>query len=268
MADIKATFSGTIPEYYDTCLGPAWFDAHAQDLARRLPPRPPGDVLEIACGTGILTGRVRERLDPQVRLVATDLSKAMLDYARGKLAGKNVEWREADAARLPFADAEFGAVVCSFGMMFVPDRAAAFREARRVLKKGGMLLFNVWDRIEENPHALVYAKVTEDLFPGDPEMRFRAPYEMYDPSLLRRLLADHGFREMRIEKTRIPVDGVDARTIALGVVRGTPRSLLLQKRGANLDEVVEKISAELARIGGGAPYRGHAQAIVVEAAAQ
>src|SRR3989442_371504 len=190
MVDVRASFSGSIPEYYDSCLGPAWFDAFAVDLAQRLPTKPSGDVLEIACRTGLVTRRVRERLDPAVRLVATDLSKAMLDYARGKLRdSKGIEWREADAVKLPFGDSEFGAVVCAFGVMFVPDKKAAFREARRVLKDGGTLLFNVWDRIDENPHAAANAEVVEGLFPADEEMRFTIPYEMHDPALLQRLLA-------------------------------------------------------------------------------
>ena len=55
--------------------------------------------------------------------------------------------------QLPFADANFDAVVCQFGVMFFPDKAAAFAEARRVLRPGGVFLFNVWDRIEENEFA-------------------------------------------------------------------------------------------------------------------
>ena len=55
MADVRASFSGSMPEYYDRCLGPAWLDAYARDLARRLAPKPPGDVLGIACGTGRVT---------------------------------------------------------------------------------------------------------------------------------------------------------------------------------------------------------------------
>ena len=267
MTRTSASFTGSIPEYYDTCLGPAWFDPLAQDLAQRLPSKPPGDVLEIACGSGLLTRRARERLDPEIRLVASDLSKAMLDYARGKTSGTPVEWREADAARLPFADGEFGAVLCAFGVMFVPDRRAAFREARRVLKPGGLFLFNVWDRIEENPHALATERLVKDLFPAGPELGFGAPYEMHDPALLRTLLAESGFRETRIDKKRIRIDGVSAHDVALGVIRGTPRSLLLEQRGANLDEVVAKVAKALAEVGGD-PYRAHVQAIVVEAQAQ
>jgi ubiquinone/menaquinone biosynthesis C-methylase UbiE len=180
MAEVSASFTGSIPDFYDSCLGPAWFDAFAADFAEGLPHKPPGDVLEIACGTGLVTRRARERLDSEVRLVATDLSKAMLDYARAKPSvRKDIEWREADAVDLPFGDGEFGAVLCAFGVIFVPDKPAAVREARRVLKPGGTFLFNVWDRIEENPHAAANAKVLSGLFPGDKEMSSASPYEMY-----------------------------------------------------------------------------------------
>ena len=268
MTQTSASFTASMPEYYDTCLVPAWFDAYALDLAQRLPARPPGDVLEVACGTGCVTRRLRERLDPAVRLVASDISAPMLDYAR-RSSGvlQNVEWRQADACKLPFADAQFGAVVCAFGFMFVPDRAAAFREARRVLKAGGTLLFNVWDTIEENPHGAINAQVVEGLFPGDAEMRFRIPYEMHAFSLLRDLLKQAGFREEQVEKKRLPLGAVSARTIATGQIRGTPRSALIEKRGVSLDEVIDKVAAALARAGGADPYRGFAQAVVVEARA-
>lgn len=266
MVDTRATFGGSVPEYYDRCLGPAWFDAFAADLAQRLPVSPPGAVLEIACGTGLVTARLRERLDPAVRLVATDISKAMLDYARGKHADiGGIEWSEADAANLPFAAGAFAAVICAFGFMFAPDRSAVFREASRVLGPGGMLLFNVWDRIEENRHNETCAQVIEAMFPGDSEMRFRIPYEMHDRSLLQRLLAEAHFGDVDIRTKRLPVDRVSARTIATGQIRGTPRSLLIERRGASIDDVVEKVTEALAHSGGADPYRGFAQAIVVTA---
>lgn len=266
MTDIRASFSGSIPDYYDKYLGPAVFDAFAAHLAQQLPARPPGDVLEIACGTGLVTRWLRERLDASIRLTATDLSKAMLDYARAKLGeGAGIEWREADALDLPFPDGEFGAVVCAFGIMFVPDKPAAFREFRRVLKDGGVLLFDVWDCIEESPHAVINAQIVEGLFPGDEEIRFRLPYAMHDPNLLQQLLNEAEFRDVRIEKKRIALDRVSARTLATGQIRGTPRSLLIEKRGVPLDGVIDKVAVALAQAGGADPYRGHAQALVVQA---
>ncbi len=265
MVSASATFSG--PQYYDQHLGPIQFDPFAAELVRRLPPCPPGDVLEIACGTGLVTRRLRERLDPALRITATDLSAAMLDYAKAQVGHYDgIDWREADALKLPFPDGAFGAVVCGFGIMFVPDRQAMLQEARRVLVDGGILLLSVWDRVEENPHALASAEVVESLFPGDAEMRFRVPYEMHDPALLRELLAVARFCDARIETKRIPFEGVDPRNIATGQMRGTPRAALIAKRGVPLDLVIEKVAAELASRGGN-PYRGHAQGLLVQARA-
>ena len=264
-ASAAARFTG--PRYYNDCLGPLWFDPFAADLAQRLPQDPAGDVLETACGTGLVTRRLRERLVGSVRLVASDLSQLMLDDARARLAASpNIEWRQADARKLPFGDGEFAAVVCGFGMMFMPDRQAALREARRVVSAGGLLLFNVWDRIEENPHALATAEALEAMFPDDPEMRFGVPYDMGDSGLLRQLLAAAGFRATCIETKRIPVVGANPRSIATGLLRGTPRATLIEQRGVSIDAVIDRVVQALT-IASGHPYRGQAQAVIVEAVA-
>jgi SAM-dependent methyltransferase len=262
MGNPHTTFAGSIPEYYDRCLGPAQFDPFGRELAVLVPRDPGGDVLEIACGTGLVTRRLRDRLDPSRRLVASDLSKSMLDYAQGSLAGiKGIQWREADATKLPFGDGEFGAVVCALGFMFVPDKPAAFREARRVLKKGGHLYFSVWDRLAENSCAKVYADTIEALFPDDPEIRFRLPWEMHDQAMLRNLVEDARFEVVRMETKRLPIVG-DTRTIATGQVRGTPRGALLEKRGISMDEAIDRVAVALEKAG-----RLHGQALLVEARA-
>ena len=265
MVSASASFTG--PQYYNDCLGPLLLDFFAADLAQRLPEQLPGDVLEIACGTGIVTKRLRERLSPSLRLVASDVSKVTLDYARTRLAvHKGIDWREADALNLPFEDNRFSAVVCGFGMMFMPDRQAALREARRVLTENGILLFNVWDRIEENPHALANARTLEAMFPGDPAMTFRMPYEMGEPDLLRQLLSCTRFHATCIETKRLQVSGADPRSIAIGQIRGTPRATLIEERGVSLDVVIDQVTDALTRTGGN-PYNGQAQAVVVEARA-
>ena len=266
MVDVSANFGGSIPEYYDRIMGPAQFDTYAVDLARRLPAKPPGDVLEIACGTGVVTRRLRARLDPAVRLVATDLSEAMLSYARGKVPG-NIEWKTADAAKLPFDDASFGAVVCAFGVMFVPDKKAAFGEARRMLKRGGTFLFNVWDGTENNPHGRAASSVMEEMFPGDPEMKFSGPYAFNDRAVIRALLAGAHLEEVRMEAVRQELRCPSAREYAEGQIKGTPRGMLLQKRGVDVESIIGKVGERLARVGGAAPFAVTAQALVVEARA-
>jgi ubiquinone/menaquinone biosynthesis C-methylase UbiE len=269
MVDVAANFGGSIPEFYDSIMGPAQFEAFGADLVRRLPAKPAGDVLEIACGTGRVTRQLRDRLDPAVKLVASDLSKAMLDYAADKLAGRpGIEWREADACRLPFADDAFGAAVCAFGVMFVADKAAALREARRVLREGATLLFNVWDGVENNAHARAAAAVIESLFPGDPAMKFGSlPYMFNDQALIARLLGEARLGLVRAETVRLPCSSPSARQFATGQLKGTPRGLLLQERGASLDEVIDKVAAALAKVGGAEPFNYTAQALVLEARA-
>jgi SAM-dependent methyltransferase len=266
MVDTAANFTGAMPEYYDGIMGPAQFDVFGADLARRLPAKPPGDVLEVACGTGLVTRRLRERLDPGVRLVASDISDAMLQYARGKVAGK-IEWQKADAAALPFQDASFGALVCAFGVMFVPDKTAVFREARRVLRAGGVLLFNVWDGLDANPQSRATSEVIESLFPGDPEMRFRGPFEFNDKARLGALLSGARFGEVRIETVRFEVRAQSARQYATGQLRGTPRGALFEKRGVAIDQVIDRVAAALTAVGGESPFRCTAQAVVIEARA-
>ena len=258
-------FSGSIPEYYDQYLGPGYFHPLAAHLAGRVPAKPPGDVLEIACRTGAATMRLRERLDPAVRLVATDFSRPMLDYARAKIGGRGIEWRQADGTKLPFADGEFGVVLCSLGFMFMPDRKAAFAEARRVLVAGGLLLFDVWDRIELTPASHIGSRVIESFRPGDKDLHFRVPWEMTDVDLTRSLLAEAGFGEVRVERTAHEIVA-DPKRIATGQLRGTPRMNLLVERGIDIDEAIAKVAAALEAEGGN-PYRGPASVIVFEARA-
>src|SRR6185436_8265689 len=116
-------FVGSIPENYDRYLGPVLFEPYAADLVDRLALAERADVLELACGTGIVTRRLRDHLGPGARLVATDLNQAMIEYAQTKFASEDsTEWKQADATDLPFADQSFDAVVCQFGLMFFPDK--------------------------------------------------------------------------------------------------------------------------------------------------
>jgi SAM-dependent methyltransferase len=254
-------FGGSVPEFYDRYLGDAYFGPQARALAERVPAQPEGDVLELACGTGRATMHLRKRVDAARRIVATDLSAPMLAYARSKLGDDGIEWREADMGRLPFEDRVFGAVACALGVMFPPDKAAVFAEARRVLRPGAPLAFSVWDSIEANPTPRVIGGVLEAL---DPALRFRTPYEMGDPDALRKWLREAGFTDIRIEPFDFHIEGIGARDLATGHVRGTPRSALITEKGFSFDDVIDRVARELARSGGD-PYRAPARVMLVEA---
>src|SRR5438034_4528997 len=177
MNNKNAQFAGSIPAAYDRYLGPVLFPPYAEDLAARLKVDANGSVLELACGTGILTRILRDRLPAATRLVATDLNEPMIQNAAQKFRqGEAVEWRQADASSLPFDDASFDAVACQFGIMFVPDKALSAREARRVLKPGGVFLFNVWDSMEHNDLGRIAHETISSFFGMGPPTFHQAPF--------------------------------------------------------------------------------------------
>ena len=103
MVDTRANYGGTIPEYYDRCLGPAWFDAFGADLARRLPDPSAGDVLEIACGTGLVSFAAAEQVGAGGEVVGVDISGQMVELARRRSAARG-------AANVAFARASYKVV--------------------------------------------------------------------------------------------------------------------------------------------------------------
>jgi hypothetical protein len=109
----------------------------------------------------------------------------------------------------------------------------------------------------------VYAETIESLFPDDEEMHFRLPWSMHDEGRLRKLLADAGFSSVAIERRRVPVEPFNPRDIATGQVRGTPRGLLLEKRGMTMDAAIDRVAVALEKVRGNA----YGQALLVLARA-
>src|SRR6266513_5459086 len=176
------------------------FQPYAEDLAARLHVAKNGSVLELACGTGIVTRAVRTGLPSTVKLTATDLNEPMFRHAAAKFRkDEAVQWMQADACSLPFGDRMFDAVVCQFGIMFVPDKALAAREAHRVLKPGGLFLFNVWDALEHNELGQLTHQTIASYFEKDPPAFYEVPFGYHDQDEIKRMLEGAGFREVRTE---------------------------------------------------------------------
>ena len=263
-------FAGSIPELYERYLVPLIFEPYAQDLAARLLARSPARVLELAAGTGVVTRAMARTLPGSTGIVATDLNVPMIDHARAVGTERPVEWHQADALSLPFTDASFDAVVCQFGVMFFPDKPAAFAEARRVLRPGGTLFFNVWDRIEDNEFADTVTRALGEVFPADPP-RFlaRTPHGYWDEPTLRRDLASGGFTA-RAEVIILPARSLASsfRDPAIAYCQGTPLRNEIEARGAQALALATDAAAEAvaARFGRGA-VEGKIQALVVRASA-
>ena len=267
--DVDRFFAGSIPQLYEQYLVPLIFEPYAADLAARVALRNPSSVLEIAAGTGVVTRRLASALAPPVAILATDLNQAMLDQAASVGTSRPVEWRQADATQLPFADESFDVVVCQFGVMFFPDKPKAFSEARRVLRPGGAFIFNLWDGIEQNEFAQVVTLALEPLFPLDPP-RFlaRVPHGFGDTALVARQLSDGGFArdpEVVVLAQRSRAASPDIPAIAY--CQGTPLRSEIEARGpSRLLEATDAAAAAIRdRFGHGA-VDGKIQAHIITVA--
>jgi SAM-dependent methyltransferase len=168
--------------------------------------------------------------------------------------------------QMPFGDGAFDAVVCQFGVMFFPDKSKAFAEARRVLRPGGIFIFNVWDRIEDNEFADVVTTTLVSVFPKDPP-RFmaRVPHGYFDRRAIERDLSSGGF-------TRSPTfDTLAARSRAaspeipaIAYCQGTPLRNEIDARDASrLGEATDVAAAAIAQRFGQGAVDGKIQAHIV-----
>lgn len=117
----------------------------ATDLMETAAPEAGEFVVDVACGTGVVTRLAAERVGPDGRVVGVDLTPEMLEVAAATTppSGVTIDWRQGSAESLPLPDESNGLAICQLGLMFFPDRAAAVSEMRRVLSPGGRLGVNV-----------------------------------------------------------------------------------------------------------------------------
>jgi ubiquinone/menaquinone biosynthesis C-methylase UbiE len=191
---IPETGAALYDTYFVAGMTGAWVPAGLTLAA----PRPGEHVLDVACGTGIMTRALAAAVGPGGRVVGLDAGAHMLALARAREERRDdavpIEWRDGDAARLPFAAETFDLVCCQFGLMLFPDQPPALREMRRVLKPGGRLALVTWGAIERCPGQAVMKATWTRHFGAEKAAIFGAQHALSDPDRVRALLRDAGFR--------------------------------------------------------------------------
>lgn len=216
-----AAFVGSIPEIYEQLLVPLIFAEPADYLAAAVLATEPGEILETAAGTGVLT-RALVAGGGGAMITATDLNQPMLDTAASRCPSPQVRWQVADALDLPMPDQSFDVVVCQFGAMFFPDKPRGYAEALRVLRPGAPFLFTVWNRIEANPAWRIVGDALNAASPQVPvQFLRRMPYSYFDPDLIRQHLLAAGFDTITVETLGGTSESTAAET-ARAVCQGTP----------------------------------------------
>lgn len=121
---------------------------HAPDIVAALALEGGGRALDVAAGTGAVTEPLAGRVGPEGGVVAIDVARGMLGFARARLDGcACVRYTLASAEELPFGDASFDGAACGFGIQHMANADAALRELRRVLRPGGRCATAVWAEV-------------------------------------------------------------------------------------------------------------------------
>lgn len=193
---------------YDHVMRPAMFEPLALLVLDDLALRPGERLLDVATGPGSLAWPAAARLGPTGRVTGCDISPAMLELARAKGSvpdGAPITWVETPACPLEgVADESHDVATCQQGLQFFPDRLGALREMHRALAPGGRLAVAVWTSIEASPLFDGLGEVVRDVFGDEPRDRYASgPWGFPDPAALEAVVAEAGFRDVRVEQRTI-----------------------------------------------------------------
>jgi ubiquinone/menaquinone biosynthesis C-methylase UbiE len=221
---------GSAAELYERYLVPAVTLPWARILVQRVGLAKGDRVLDVACGTGAVARVAADVVGDGGRVAGLDLNAGMLAVARSlerSPGAAPVEWCEGSALSLPFAEEEFGVVLCQLGLQFFPDRPAAVGEMRRVLARGGRVGATVYTAIERNPatHALSEA-LDRQLGPGASAAK-RNEHSLADPEELSGLFNAAGFTDVRIEAATLTVRFASAAEYVHVQLAATPLAVLV-----------------------------------------
>jgi SAM-dependent methyltransferase len=262
--DKRAAFGGTLAEYYDRYLVPLNFAPYADVVADRVKKLRPRRVLETAAGTGVVTQALAQTLPPDVSIMATDLNRAMIDLGKSRPGMERVTWQQADATNLSFPDGAFDLVVCQFGVMFFPDKRAAFNECFRVLASGGVHLFVLWDDYDKMPDSPIWiaARKVGDMLGRDPHTLLNPGY--FDEPTIRADLLAAGFQDVQIERVARQAKADSARDAAVITVQGSLlRTAIEAADPSRLEEATKAVEQIMRSRFGEGSIEGEMKALVV-----
>ena len=215
----------------------AFWDRYGRRTVERLSLRRGARVLDVCCGTGASALPAARAVGGEGRVIGVDLAERLLALAREKAraAGQgNVEFRRADMTSLGFEGGEFDAIVCVFGIFFVPDMAAQVAELWRMVRPGGTLAITTWGPRWLAPAYEAWRDAVRRVRP-DLYAAFNPWDRITTPDALRELFADAG------------IDAVDVVPELGGETLRTPSDFWTIALGSGLRWTIDRLGPEGAR---------------------
>ncbi len=233
---------GSAPEAYEAYLVPTLFAPCAQRLLDTVGLRAGERVLDVACGTGIVSRQAADLVGPSGTVTGVDVNPAMVEVAIRLAPG--VDFRVGDAAVLPVDDAAMDVWCCQQGLQFVPDRSAVLAEARRVVVPGGRVAVAVWRGVSDNPAFAVFADALAEVVDEEAAAMMRAPFAFGDRDEVRDLLSRSGFTGVNLKLLAFAARFPSARELLRQEVAASP---LADAVGGLWSETKSQLATALAR---------------------
>lgn len=197
VADVDAMgLSVEAAQGYETFFIPAIFHQWPARLIQTAQPDSGDNVLEVGCGTGILTRELIPLVSEPGRVTGLDLSDSMLAVARQQCP--DVAFQQGDVCELPFEDASFDIVMGQFMLMFVPEPEKGLTEIKRVLRPGGRVVLSVWQGLDGNPVYSALVEATLEIAGQEAARSLAWPFAMGDVSALNDMLASVNLKNVSI----------------------------------------------------------------------
>jgi ubiquinone/menaquinone biosynthesis C-methylase UbiE len=224
--------SVSVPDGYARYMLAQLFEPWAVDLVSRVVLRPGQSALDVASGLGPVTRLAASAVGPAGRVVACDISAAMLAAAAARpveAGSAPIEYLECSASALDVADSTFDVVLCQQGLQFFPDRAGAMAEMGRAVRPDGLVAVSTW--AAEHPVGL-FGPMCETMAGAGIEEPYRGAYDPASYSIsapdVADLLEEAGLRDARIEA--VTVDAVwPSVEDAVSALLGTPFGPLVSR---------------------------------------
>lgn len=234
----------TPAQLYEDYLVPGIHARWAPLLLKHAKPAPGNRVLDVACGTGIVSRNLAPDVGVSGRVVGLDINPDMLAVARElpEPRGAAIEWHQGEATSLP--SGPFDLITCQQGLQFFPDRLRALTEMRRVLAPDGRLALSVFRGLSHHPvyQALFQA---EARYLGKSVDEVATPFTLGDADTLRELLTEAGFRNIQVTPETLTVRFPSAESfVALTVLAAASLMPGLAEDGTAQQELIGTVTEE------------------------
>jgi SAM-dependent methyltransferase len=233
-------------EAYERHIVQNMFVPWTADLLQRALPQAGERVLDLACGTGIVTRSVASIVGTEGTVTGLDISPGMLEVARSLTpsGGAKVEWREGSGTELPFEDGSFDLVLCQQGLQFFPDARVGLKEIKRVLTAEGRAIISLWRNLAAQPVMKAFdTVVSRHVAPG----AFGPPFSLGDSGIISRLASEAGFSNVDIQQADLTIRVGNPDEFAPMMLRGATAVLpgFAVKSPAEREQLFDQMKADL-----------------------